>query len=146
MNIVINDDLTSVTISEDELYECILPSYNPSTLNPFSSEEEVREFATKFTQSNPFAWSLRISDEEKAARATANAKFQNITRAKQELAVSDWADLPSVRNVNNQPHLTNGAEFDAYRTGLRSIIANKLSVVEVWAEAPNAVWSTNETP
>lgn len=144
MNIVINDDLSSVTISEDELYECALPSYNPITLNPFTSEDEVREFAKKFTESNPFAWSLRISDEEKAAHATATAKEQNILRAKQELIASDWADLPSVRNTAFDPHLTNSAEFDAYRAALRAILITKPTTVETWPVAPEAVWSVVE--
>ena len=46
MNITINDDLSSLVVSEDGLMECILPPYNPETQVPFTSEAEVNAFAS----------------------------------------------------------------------------------------------------
>jgi hypothetical protein len=45
MNITINADLSSKIISEDGKKQCGLPSYNPETLAPFSSEAEVTAYA-----------------------------------------------------------------------------------------------------
>jgi|SaaInlStandDraft_4_1057021.scaffolds.fasta_scaffold01866_5 hypothetical protein len=65
MNITINDDLSSLVVSEDGLMECILPPYNPETQVPFTSEAEVNAFASTIN-TNPNYFSIKLSDEEKA--------------------------------------------------------------------------------
>ena len=141
MNIHINDDLTSNITTEDGMLECNLPAYNPETLLPFTSKEEVEAFANTIA-ANPNYFITKISDEEKAALLASNTLKQTIARAKQELAASDWSDLPSVRNEAIEPHLTNGAEFDAYRAALRGIVVSKPSAVAAWPVCPDASWST----
>ena len=83
------------------------------------------------------------AEQEAAYIAAKDAEFAaaNAARAKRELEESDWADLPSVRNTSITPHLTNGAEFDAYRAALRAIVVNKPATVETWPVRPDSVWS-----
>jgi hypothetical protein len=140
----VNSDLSSVTVNDYETLECVLPNYNPETLILFGSESEVRAY-TASIEGREFFWIPKLSDEEKAAIAAAAASQSNSDRAKQELAASDWSDLPSVRNTTIEPHLTNGADFDTYRATLRAIVVSKLAVVETWPEAPIAVWSEPPT-
>jgi hypothetical protein len=139
----VNPDLSSVTVSDDGTMECVLPNYNPETLIPFGSEDEVRSYAASI-EGREFFWIPKLSDEEKAAIAAAAASQANSDRANQELVSTDWSDLPSVRNTAIEPHLTNGADFDTYRAALRAIVVNKPAVVESWPVRPDAVWS--ETP
>lgn len=79
-------------------------------------------------------------DAEQAA-ADAASKAGNEARAKRELLDSDWSELPTVRDVSVDPHLTNAADFDAYRVALRAIVVNPPAVA-VWPTKPDAVWST----
>lgn len=65
----------------------------------------------------------------------------NVARAKAELIDSDWSDLPSVRNTAIQPHLLNGADFDAYRASLRAVVVGRPAQIAAWPVSPNAVWS-----
>lgn len=74
MIITINDDLTSTITTDDELYECVLPSYNPETLFPFSSAEEVESFAATL-DGNINYFSPKLSDEEKAILHAKNIEF-----------------------------------------------------------------------
>lgn len=136
----INPDLSSVTVTDDETLECLLPNYNPETLIPFGSEAEVLAYVATI-EGREYFWVPKLSDEEKAAIAAAAASQANSDRAKQELLASDWSDLPSVRNTAIEPHLTNGAAFDTYRAALRAIVVNKPAVVEVWPVRPDAAWS-----
>lgn len=137
---IVDLDLSSVTVNDDETLECVLPNYNPETLIPFGSEDEVLAYAAAIEGREHF-WVPKLSDEEKAAVAAAAASQSNSDRAKQELLASDWSDLPSVRNTAIEPHLTNGAAFDTYRAGLRAIVVNKPAVVEAWPLRPDAAWS-----
>lgn len=82
-----------------------------------------------------------LTQEELAALDEAK-RANNEARAKQELEASDWADLASVRDTNNTPHLTNTAAFDAYRLALRAIVINPPVDVAEWPARPAAVWST----
>jgi hypothetical protein len=141
----VNPDLSSVTISDDGTMECVLPNYNPETLIPFGSEDEVRSYAASI-EGREFFWIPKLSDEEKAAIAAATASQANSDRAKQELVSTDWSDLPSVRNTAVEPHLINGADFDTYRAALRAIVVSKPAVVESWPVRPDAVWSEPPTP
>lgn len=137
----VNPDLSSVTVNDAATLECFLPNYNPETLVPFGSEGDVLAYVATIEGREHF-WVPKRSDEEKAAIAAAAASEQNVARAKQELVASDWADLPSVRNEALEPHLVNGAEFDAYRAALRGIVVSKPAVVEAWPTRPQIIWST----
>lgn len=137
----VNPDLSSVTVNDDATLECVLPNYNPETLMPFGSEADVLAYVATI-EGREYFWVPKLSDEEKAAIAAAAASEQNVARAKQELAASDWADLPSVRNAAIEPHLTNGDAFDAYRAALRGIVVSKPAVVEAWPPRPQTIWST----
>lgn len=141
MSITVYDDLTVNIVSDDGLLECNLPSYNPETLIPFSSKEEAEAFAaTVYLNQNYFV--PRLSDEEKQALRDAAAAEQNASRAKAELAETDWADNPSVRDTNVLPHLVNAAEFDVYRIALRMIAVTDPVTVETWPERPAKIWKT----
>ena len=141
MNITINNDLTSYITANNDHLECYLPSYNPETLQPFGSREEVEEFIQTSLTSNPNYWMPKLSDEQKAVNLAAANSATNAARAKQELQTSDWSDLPSVRNTTITPHLVNAQAFDNYRAQLRAIVVNKPATVETWPECPSAQWS-----
>lgn len=79
-------------------------------------------------------------DAEQAA-ADAASKTANEARAKRELQDSDWSELPTVRDVNMDPHLINATDFDAYRVALRAIVVNPPAIA-VWPVRPDAVWSS----
>lgn len=53
MKISINDDLSSALTTDDDALECRLPSYNPETLAPFASREEVEAYA-RSVEGRPF--------------------------------------------------------------------------------------------
>lgn len=89
MNITINDDLTGNIITEDGLLECILPSYNPETLQPFGSRNEAQSFAQTIG-SNPNYFSKKLTDEEKAAATHDRAVID--VRQKRDAILSDDVD------------------------------------------------------
>lgn len=60
MNIAIHSDLSCVIVSDDEMTECRLPSYNPETLVPFSSEDEVRRYAQSI-EGRPHFFTPRVT-------------------------------------------------------------------------------------
>lgn len=86
-------------------------------------------------------WSVVPASEEEIAEREANAKTYNASRAKAALVESDWCENASVRNPIFTPHLTNGAEFDAYRVALRAIAVNPPTVVTEWPQRPNSEWA-----
>lgn len=58
------------------------------------------------------------------------------------LSQTDWVNQPDVRDVNNNPHLLNGDEFDAYRLELRKIAVNPVSGHIVFPVIPQEQWSS----
>lgn len=86
-------------------------------------------------------YSVADMDAEGIAAVDAQLKAANEARAKQELEATDWADLASVRNTSNTPHLVNGAAFDTYRLALRAIVINPPVDVAEWPARPTAEWS-----
>jgi hypothetical protein len=83
------------------------------------------------------------AENETAYIAIKDVEFKtaNAARAKADLADTDWADLGSVRNTSVNPHLTNIAEFDAYRLALRAIVVNPPVISTTWPVRPTAQWS-----
>lgn len=83
-----------------------------------------------------------VAEQEAAWVATKDAEFKaaNEAQAKQLLEATDWADLASVRNTANTPHLVNGSDFDTYRLALRAIVIDP-PVEVTWPTRPTASWA-----
>lgn len=56
---------------------------------------------------------------------------------------TDWAEIPSVSNTANNPHLLNLNEFLAYRTAVRALAVNPVAD-PVFPPVPTAQWSAQE--
>lgn len=141
MTITINDDFSSHIVSVDGTMECFLSPINPETLQPFGSKEEVEAFIPQL-YANQNYWMPYKTPEEREQISNAEKSLANVSRAKYELANTDWVENSSVRDTTVNPHLTNVSEFDAYRLALRSIAVNKPSTVATWPSAPTAIWSS----
>ncbi len=138
--ITINDDLSSHIVSDDGTLECFLASHNPETQQPFTSKEDVEAFIPKIYENSNY-WQPFKTAEEREQIENGRKSEGNAARAKQELLASDWVENASVRNTAVTPHLTNAADFDAYRLALRGIVVSKPATVETWPTAPTAIWS-----
>jgi hypothetical protein len=92
---IINADLTSHVVNEDNTLEFFLPSHNPETLIPFGSEEEVQTFVTHAIK-NPNYFSRVLSDEEKAVitaeQAAIVATEYQRQRSFEYPAITDYLD------------------------------------------------------
>ena len=139
MIINVNDDLSAHIVTDDNTLECFLPNYNPETLIPFGSKEDVEAFAASITNSNYFQpYKTPKQHQEERERA---AVALNVSRAKSALQDTDWCENASVRNTAVKPHLINPEAFDAYRQELRAIVINKPTTVDPWPNKPSAEWS-----
>ena len=136
--ITVNDNLTVDIVSEDGKQFIKLPNYNTETVVPFALAEEAQAFAEYFLVTYPNAWSKVPTQEEIDATNIAN----NTAKASEGLKATDWVENASVRNTEVVPHLSNVAEFDAYRLALRSIIVNKVADVEDFPTCPEEIWVT----
>lgn len=65
----------------------------------------------------------------------------NKATASRLLQESDWVNQPDVTNTSLTPHLTNKAEFDAYRLALRQIAVTPTEGDLEWPVKPQAVWN-----
>lgn len=92
------------------------------------------------------AWVYTVAVEQLTAEDLAaiseSKRAQNKQNAKQRLQETDWCEMPSVRDVSQPIHLTNGAEYDLYRAQLRAIAVNPPDDVQSWPECPTSVWAT----
>jgi hypothetical protein len=139
--IIINDDLSSHIITDDGTLECFLPNYNPETLIPFTSKEEVEQFISTI-YSNPNYWQpyktpeehKQINDEIKT-----NANKQNAVVLLQQ---TDWASIADIADsaVSN-PYLTNRPEFLSYRSQVRAIAVYPTPDA-IFPTQPTAIWSS----
>lgn len=66
---------------------------------------------------------------------------QNKQTAMGLLAATDWVNQPDVRNTAVSPHLTNGADFDAYRLQVRQIAVYPVAGDLTWPTLPAEVWA-----
>lgn len=79
-----------------------------------------------------------LTPEEIAAREESE-KAKVKSTAIGLMTATDWVEFPSVSDPANTPHLSNKAEFDAYRLALRVIAVNP-TVAPVWPDKPDEVW------
>lgn len=80
-----------------------------------------------------------MTAEDLAARE-ANKKGEVKRIAMQKLQDTDWCEMPSVRDTTKPLYLTNGAEYDAYRSQLRALAVNPPTDVQSWPTCPKSVW------
>lgn len=122
------EDLSSVSVTEDGLFECILPSYNPETLVPFASEEEVLTYAAS-VEGREFFWVPKLSDEEKAQIAFDGKALHIRAERNQKLVQSDWTQVADAA--------VDKAAWATYRQALRDITAQDGFPWNVtWPEQP----------
>jgi hypothetical protein len=62
-------------------------------------------------------------------------------QAKSLLSATDWVEVPSVTDPSNNPHLTNQADFIAYRNALRALAVNPVAN-PTWPTAPTEKWTS----
>ena len=79
-----------------------------------------------------------ISEEALAAKAAVVLEGK-VTRAKNELFLSDWVEMPSV-SAGEGPKLANKADFDIYRMQLRTIVVTKNPEL-VFPNKPDPIWA-----
>lgn len=60
-------------------------------------------------------------------------------QASQLLYATDWTTIPDVADPAQTPHLTNQAEFIAWRSQIRALAVNPI-IDPVFPPAPEAVW------
>lgn len=87
-------------------------------------------------------WIVVDMNQAEKDAVDAHAKAGNADRAKRELVDTDWCENASVRNVAVDPHLVNGADFDAYRLALRAIVIDPPVTVDPWPSRPSAQWTS----
>jgi hypothetical protein len=112
MIITINDNLTSSIVTDDNLLECVLPSYNPSTLVQFTSASEVEEYIATIID-DPRYFGRKATDEEKAQVAYDDAAKDVRAERNRLLAECDWTQLADA-SVDN-------LAWAIYRQALRDI-------------------------
>lgn len=71
----------------------------------------------------------------------AGTQATKIATASRLLQESDWVNQPDVSDTSLTPHLTNKAEFDAYRLALRQIAVSPTEGDLEWPVKPHAVWN-----
>lgn len=139
------DTATLDSLGADVVFEG--PQATGGTIYQYSQRAGVEQidgqWYTKHILGPVFTGENAASDEA-AYIAMKDAEFgaANAARAKQELEDTDWCENASVRNQAVTPHLTNAADFDAYRLALRVIVLNRPATVETWPEQPTGVWSS----
>jgi len=62
------------------------------------------------------------------------------SQAQSLLSATDWTEINSVINTQNNPHLINSADFIIYRNALRLLAVNPV-VNPVWPTLPKEQWS-----
>lgn len=133
----------------DALYDVVFegPQATGGTIYQYSQRDGVEEidgqWFTKYVLGPVFSGETAAADEAAyIAMKDAEFKAANADRAKQELLATDWSELPTVRDAAVTPHLTNAADFDAYRVALRAIAIDPPVTVATWPTRPDATWST----
>lgn len=84
------------------------------------------------------AWDAANQPPPPPAPPTAD---ENKATAMSLLSATDWVNQPDVRNTAVSPHLTNGADFDAYRLQVRQIAVYPVAGDLTWPTLPTEVWA-----
>ena len=87
-------------------------------------------------------WTITEMTPEQQAAYIANLQAQTSATAQQLLSATDWTAIASVADpAVSTPHLTNQAEFLAYRSAVRAIGVNPPTTAPVFPKVPTATWS-----
>ncbi len=65
---------------------------------------------------------------------------ENKATAVSLLQATDWVNQPDVRNPDNNPHLLNADEFDAYRVAVRQYAVFPVAGIIDWPTLPTEEW------
>lgn len=88
------------------------------------------------------AWDAAANPPPPPAPTPEEIQAQNKAKAQQLLSSTDWVEIPSVTDPANNPHLTNQADFLAYRSQVRAIAVNPPTTpVDPWPTLPSEQWS-----
>ena len=123
-----NDDLSCRVVSEDGLSEIRLPSYNPSTQLPWSTEQQVKDW---INNNNNLTWTLISELPTQEDQDALVAASKRATR-NQLLSDSDWTQMADSALTDEAKAL-----WVAYRTALRDLTAH-----ENWPNLEDADWPT----
>lgn len=89
---------------------------------------------------NPVEYDSALVETEANALLTASQESACKQQAMQFLSATDWVNQPDVRDPTNSPHLTNAADFDAYRLAVRQFAVYPV-VDPVWPTLPVEIWA-----
>jgi len=122
------DNLGCTIISEDEQYEMVLETWNPSTMNPWITQDEVIDYVNQFPTTS-YMWTL-ISSKPTQEEIDTKSAIANRETRNQLLADSDWTQF------NDSP-LDNDTKvlWATYRSSLRSLPEH-----ENWPSLEDADW------
>lgn len=88
------------------------------------------------------AWDNANDENINNSLPTTESLIQNCkNKAESILLNTDWSEIPSVTNVENNPHLLNGQDFINYRIEIRKLAINPVEN-PIWPNKPNAQWSS----
>jgi hypothetical protein len=114
------------------------PTYDPATQNCTQNTQP-----TFVDNSWVLGWTVTAKTPEEEQAYQQKVQDQNKAQAGQLLQATDWTEIPSVTNPANNPHLTNGSDFVAYRNALRAIAVNPpITPVTNWPVKPTEQWSS----
>ena len=120
----------------EPVFDSPQPSYDPAT-------QYVQQVAPILTNGQYYqAWEVLTLSPEQQAAYIANLQAQTSATAQQLLSATDWTAIASVADpAVSTPHLTNQAEFLAYRSAVRAIGVNPPTTAPVFPKVPTATWS-----
>ena len=102
--------------------------YNPET------QQELIDKALALGWTAVPVWPMPPSEEELMAECKKTAAAL--------LYQTDWTAMPDVANPQNNPYLTNQADFIAYRNEIRSLAVTPVPN-PTWPSVPAAQWSSD---
>lgn len=89
------------------------------------------------------AWNAANNPPPPPTPTPEEIQAENKSEAQSLLTATDWTEIPSVTDTANNPHLTNQADFIAYRNAVRGIAVNPPTTpVDPWPTVPTEKWSS----
>jgi hypothetical protein len=123
-----NEDLSCLVVSEDDLRQIRLPSYNPSTQVQWDTEQQVKDWVSNNAN---IPWTLiselPTEEEQDALVATSKRNTRN-----QLLSDSDWTQITDSALTDEA-----NALWVTYRSALRDLTAH-----ENWPNLEADDWPT----